>query len=134
GAREGGAAVPRGFAWAHRARSRGDRPGGVRLPPASRRRHRRGDDRRGRARGRGHVRRRTLHFPDPRSRAGDHAAPGRGRARVNLLVVGGAGYIGSVVAEELVRGRHSVLVLDDLSTGHRDAVPPLAYLVKGHTA
>jgi UDP-glucose 4-epimerase len=50
---------------------------------------------------------------------------------VNILVVGGAGYIGSVVAEELARGRHSVLVLDDLSTGHRDAVPPLAYLVKG---
>jgi UDP-glucose 4-epimerase len=53
---------------------------------------------------------------------------------VNLLVVGGAGYIGSVVAEELVRGRHSVLVLDDLSTGHKDAVPALAYLVKGHTS
>lgn len=53
---------------------------------------------------------------------------------MNLLVVGGAGYIGSVVAEELVRGRHSVLVLDDLSTGHKDAVPALAYLVKGHTS
>jgi UDP-glucose 4-epimerase len=53
---------------------------------------------------------------------------------VNFLVVGGAGYIGSVVAEELVRGRHSVLVLDDLSTGHKDAVPALAYLVKGHTS
>lgn len=53
---------------------------------------------------------------------------------MNLLVVGGAGYIGSVVAEELARGRHSVLVLDDLSTGHRDAVPPLAYLVKGRTS
>ncbi len=50
---------------------------------------------------------------------------------MNLLVVGGAGYIGSVVTEELVRGRHSVIVLDDLSTGHRDAVAPLAYLVKG---
>ncbi|HZV90621.1 MAG TPA: NAD-dependent epimerase/dehydratase family protein, partial [Candidatus Nitrosocosmicus sp.] len=53
---------------------------------------------------------------------------------MTLLIVGGAGYIGSVVAEELVRGRHSVLVLDDLSTGHKDAVPPLAYLVKGHTS
>lgn len=53
---------------------------------------------------------------------------------MNFLVVGGAGYIGSVVAEELVRGRHSVLVLDDLSTGHKDAVPPLAYLVKGRTS
>jgi UDP-glucose 4-epimerase len=50
---------------------------------------------------------------------------------VNVLVVGGAGYIGSVVCEELVRARHSVIVLDDLSTGHRDAVPALAYLVEG---
>jgi UDP-glucose 4-epimerase len=50
---------------------------------------------------------------------------------VNVLVVGGAGYIGSVVVEELVRSRHSVIVLDDLSTGHRDAVAPLAMLVEG---
>jgi UDP-glucose 4-epimerase len=50
---------------------------------------------------------------------------------VNVLVVGGAGYIGSIVVEELVRARHSVLVLDDLSTGHRDAVPPLALLIHG---
>lgn len=50
---------------------------------------------------------------------------------MNVLVVGGAGYIGSVVVEELVRARHSVLVLDDLSTGHRDAVPPLALLIHG---
>jgi len=50
---------------------------------------------------------------------------------VNFLVVGGAGYIGSVVCEELVRGRHSVIVLDDLSTGHKDAVPVLAYHVEG---
>jgi UDP-glucose 4-epimerase len=50
---------------------------------------------------------------------------------VNVLVVGGAGYIGSVVCEELVRGRHSVIVLDDLSTGHREAVPALAYLIEG---
>jgi UDP-glucose 4-epimerase len=50
---------------------------------------------------------------------------------VNALVVGGAGYIGSIVAEELVRARHSAIVLDDLSTGHRAAVPPLALLVSG---
>lgn len=50
---------------------------------------------------------------------------------MNVLVVGGAGYIGSVVAEELVRHRHSTIVLDDLSTGHRDAVPALAFLVVG---
>jgi UDP-glucose 4-epimerase len=49
---------------------------------------------------------------------------------VNALVTGGAGYIGSVVVEELVRGRHSAVVFDDLSTGHRDAVSPLAVLVE----
>jgi UDP-glucose 4-epimerase len=50
---------------------------------------------------------------------------------VNALVAGGAGYIGSIVAEELVRARHSAILLDDLSTGHRDAVPPLALLIEG---
>ena len=42
---------------------------------------------------------------------------------VKLLVTGGAGYIGSVVATVLLEGGHEVTVLDDLSTGHRDAVP-----------
>ncbi len=50
---------------------------------------------------------------------------------MNFLVVGGAGYIGSVVVGELVRARRSAIVLDDLSTGHRDAVAPLAYLIEG---
>jgi UDP-glucose 4-epimerase len=43
---------------------------------------------------------------------------------VRLLVTGGAGYIGSVVAAQLVDAGHDVVVLDDLSTGHADAVPP----------
>ncbi len=50
---------------------------------------------------------------------------------MRLLVTGGAGYIGSVVAAMLVNGGHEVTVLDDLSTGHDDAVPPGARLVKG---
>ena len=40
-----------------------------------------------------------------------------------VLVTGGAGYIGSVCAAELLRCGHEVTVLDDLSTGFRDAVP-----------
>jgi UDP-glucose 4-epimerase len=40
-----------------------------------------------------------------------------------ILVTGGAGYIGSVVAAQLLAAGHEVLVVDDLSTGHRDAVP-----------
>jgi UDP-glucose 4-epimerase len=42
---------------------------------------------------------------------------------VKVLVTGGAGYIGSVVTARLLAAGHRVVVLDDLSTGHRDAVP-----------
>ncbi|MGI5338407.1 UDP-glucose 4-epimerase GalE [Streptomyces sp. CA-181903] len=47
------------------------------------------------------------------------------------LVTGGAGYIGSVVAAHLVAAGHRVTVLDDLSTGHRDAVPQGARFIEG---
>jgi UDP-glucose 4-epimerase len=49
---------------------------------------------------------------------------------VKLLVTGGAGYIGSVVAARLLDDGHEVTVLDDLSTGHRDAVPDDAVFVQ----
>jgi UDP-glucose 4-epimerase len=42
---------------------------------------------------------------------------------LNVLVTGGAGYVGSVCCGELLRLGHSVTVVDDLSTGFRDAVP-----------
>lgn len=42
---------------------------------------------------------------------------------MKLLVTGGAGYIGSIVAAHLLGAGHEVTVLDDLSTGHADAVP-----------
>jgi UDP-glucose 4-epimerase len=48
---------------------------------------------------------------------------------VKLLVTGGAGYIGSIVARRLVAGGHEVVVLDNLKRGHREAVPPEAELV-----
>src|SRR5512137_2418947 len=41
----------------------------------------------------------------------------------NVLVTGGAGYVGSVCCAELLRLGHAVTVVDDLSTGFRDAVP-----------
>jgi UDP-glucose 4-epimerase len=50
---------------------------------------------------------------------------------MKLLVTGGAGYIGSVVAAQLIEAGHEVVVLDDLSTGHLDAVPPGAQFVRG---
>jgi UDP-glucose 4-epimerase len=50
---------------------------------------------------------------------------------MNVLVTGGAGYIGSVVAAQLIAAGHEVTVLDDLSTGYADAVPAGATFVKG---
>ena len=50
---------------------------------------------------------------------------------MRVLVTGGAGYIGSVVAAQLLDAGHEVTVLDDLSTGHADAVPQGAHFVKG---
>jgi UDP-glucose 4-epimerase len=49
---------------------------------------------------------------------------------MRVLVAGGAGYIGSVVTAALLADDHEVTVLDDLSTGHADAVPSGATLVK----
>ncbi|HEX3814018.1 MAG TPA: UDP-glucose 4-epimerase GalE [Mycobacteriales bacterium] len=49
---------------------------------------------------------------------------------MRLLVTGGAGYIGSVVAVHLLDAGHEVTVVDDLSTGHADAVPAGAQFVQ----
>src|SRR3978361_2580085 len=49
---------------------------------------------------------------------------------MRVLVAGGAGYIGSVVTAALLAGGHEVTVLDDLSTGHADAVPEGATFVQ----
>jgi UDP-glucose 4-epimerase len=49
---------------------------------------------------------------------------------MKLLVTGGAGYIGSIVAQQLLDAGHEVVVLDDLSRGHRAAVPAGAALVE----
>ncbi|MEV4468751.1 UDP-glucose 4-epimerase GalE [Nonomuraea sp. NPDC049504] len=53
---------------------------------------------------------------------------------MRLLVTGGAGYVGSVVAAQLVEAGHEVTVLDDLSTGHEDAVPEGARFVRADIA
>lgn len=50
---------------------------------------------------------------------------------MKLLVTGGGGYIGSVVAAKLVEAGHEVTVLDDLSTGFADSVPAGATFIQG---
>lgn len=50
---------------------------------------------------------------------------------MKALVTGGAGFIGSALAKALVAEGHSVRVLDNLSAGTRDAVPPEAELIEG---
>jgi UDP-glucose 4-epimerase len=50
---------------------------------------------------------------------------------MKLLVTGGAGYIGSIVAGQLLEHGHEVVVFDNLQQGHREAVPAGARLVVG---
>ncbi|AGF72662.1 UDP-glucose 4-epimerase GalE [Corynebacterium halotolerans] len=50
---------------------------------------------------------------------------------MKLLVTGGAGYVGSVCAAVLIEGGHDVTVIDNFSTGNREAVPAGARLVEG---
>ncbi|MDF7674763.1 UDP-glucose 4-epimerase GalE [Acetobacteraceae bacterium ESL0709] len=45
---------------------------------------------------------------------------------MRFLITGGAGYIGSHVAQRLLDTGHDVVILDNLSTGHKDAIPPEA--------
>ncbi len=51
-----------------------------------------------------------------------------------ILITGGAGYVGSVSAEAFLAAGHDVVVLDDLTTGHRAAVPGGATLHVGSYA
>src|SRR4051812_46975203 len=50
---------------------------------------------------------------------------------MNILVTGGAGYIGSVVVEETLRAGHRTVVYDNLVKGHREMVDPSASFVEG---
>ena len=50
---------------------------------------------------------------------------------MRVFVTGGAGYIGSVVTEQLVGDGHEVVVYDNLSKGHREAVVQGAKFVEG---
>src|SRR5687768_8529218 len=51
-------------------------------------------------------------------------------SRMRAIVTGGAGFIGSHVAERLVRSGHEVLIVDDLSGGFRDNIPESAQFAR----
>jgi len=53
---------------------------------------------------------------------------------IHTLLTGGAGYIGSHMVRALVGAGHAVVVVDDLSSGHRDALPPGVRLVEANVA
>lgn len=53
---------------------------------------------------------------------------------MKLLVTGGAGYVGSVCAAVLVEEGHDVTIIDNFSSGNREAVPAGARLVEGDVA
>lgn len=52
---------------------------------------------------------------------------------MRVMVTGGAGYIGSHAVFELLKNGHEVVVLDDLSQGHLEAIHPDALFVRGST-
>ena len=53
---------------------------------------------------------------------------------MKVLVTGGAGYIGSVTVEQLIKAGHQVAVFDNLSQGHREAVHEDAEFIIGDLA
>src|SRR5262245_15929437 len=50
---------------------------------------------------------------------------------MNVLVTGGAGYIGSATAAALIAAGHTVTIFDNLSRGYRAAIPTEAKFVHG---
>jgi UDP-glucose 4-epimerase len=53
---------------------------------------------------------------------------------MKILVVGGAGYIGSICTEVLLDQKHEVAIFDNLSEGHHRAVDPRAEFIEGDLA
>ena len=48
----------------------------------------------------------------------------------NILVTGGAGYIGSHIAEQLIKNKENVIILDNLVTGYKKLINKKAKFVK----
>ena len=49
----------------------------------------------------------------------------------NILITGGAGYIGSHITEKLVKTKSNIIILDNLVTGYRKLINKKAKFVKG---
>ena len=49
---------------------------------------------------------------------------------MNILVTGGAGYIGSHVSLNLLKAGYDVTILDDLSNGYEQLIPPKTDFIK----
>lgn len=50
---------------------------------------------------------------------------------MSILITGGAGYIGNATVRSLIKNGESVVIVDDLSTGHAEAVPEAAQFYRG---
>ena len=50
---------------------------------------------------------------------------------MNILITGGAGYIGSHIAEQLINKKNNIIILDNLETGHKKLVNNKAIFLKG---
>ena len=50
---------------------------------------------------------------------------------MNILITGGAGYIGSHIAEQLVNKKYDIIILDNLKTGHKKLINKKAIFIKG---
>ena len=50
---------------------------------------------------------------------------------MKVLIIGGAGYIGSHIAQAFIDNQNSVFIIDDLSTGHKSLIPPEAVFIEG---
>ena len=48
-----------------------------------------------------------------------------------ILITGGAGYIGSHIVEQLINKKDNVIILDNLSTGHKELINNKTFFIKG---
>jgi UDP-glucose 4-epimerase len=51
---------------------------------------------------------------------------------MNILITGGAGYIGSHITEQLIDKKYDVVILDNLKTGHKKLINQKANFIKGN--